>query len=282
MGNRRLFVKNALSSVAAINLLPSINLFAGTNKSYQLHSQAKSKLRFAIASDGHYGQPNTDSDKFFADLMGWLNREHDNHHLDFVIINGDIVHDRPDLLKKVKTTYFDTLKVPYYATVGNHDYADAAIWKDVFGYDDNYTFEFEDIGFILASTSNTKGEYICPNNQFLKEKLADFSNKKTVFVVLHIPPHKWLEQETFFTECPDTLALLHSYTNIKAVLHGHDHNLDIVRYTQKLPHIFDGHFGGNWGTAYKGYRIIEVGVDNKMYTYQVNASKNPIINDFTS
>ncbi len=136
-------------------------------------------------------------------------------------------------------------------------------------------------GFVLASTSNTKGEYVCPNNQFLKEKLTAFSNKKAVFVVLHIPPHKWLEQETFFTECPDTLALLHNYTNVKAVLHGHDHSLDIVRYTQKLPHIFDGHFGGNWGTAYKGYRIIELSTDNKMYTYQVNGSKNPIINDFT-
>ncbi len=279
MGSRRNFVKHTLSGIAAVSLLPTVNLFATTH-SAPTNKKDKPKLRFAIASDGHYGQPNTDSDKFFGDLISWLNLEHKDNHLDFVIINGDIVHDRPDLLPKIKETYFDKLKVPFYATVGNHDHADAAIWKKIFGYEDNYTFEFEDIGFIAASTSNVKGEYVCPDNDFLKKKLEAFKTKKAVFVVLHIPPHQWLPQETFFAECPDTLTLLHSYPNIKAVLHGHDHSLDIVRYTQKLPHIFDGHFGGNWGTAYRGYRIVEVNADNSMYTYQVNGNSNPLINEF--
>lgn len=279
MRNRRLFLKNTLAIVAGIAVLPTLNAFGSTISPQTPSNTGKLKLRFAIASDGHYGQPDTDSDKFYTDLVHWLNEEHRTNQLDLVIINGDIVHDRPDLLPKVKSAYFDALKVPYYATVGNHDHADAKIWKEVFGYEDNHAFEMGDIGFVLASTSNTRGDYVCPNNVFLKEKLAAFASKQSVFVVLHIPPHQWLPQETFFTECAETLALLHSCPNIKAVLHGHDHSLDVVRYTQKLPHLFDGHFGGNWGTAYKGYRIVEIATDDSIYTYQVNASKNPVIND---
>jgi len=74
------------------------------------------------------------------------------------------------------------------------------------------------------------------------------------------------------------MSLLHAYPNIKAVFHGHDHSLDAVRYTNGLPHFFDSHFGGNWGTAYKGYRVVEIKADNQIYTYQVNASQNPALN----
>jgi hypothetical protein len=52
-----------------------------------------------------------------------------------------------------------------------------------------------------------------------------------------------------------------------------------VRYTNKFPHFFDSHTGGNWGTDYKGYRIVEVGEDNQIYSYQVNASQNPVLNE---
>jgi len=54
--------------------------------------------------------------------------------------------------------------------------------------------------------------------------------------------------------------------------------LDGVRYTDKLPHFFDSHIGGDWGTDYKGYRIVEVDEQNAIYTYQVNASQNPVLN----
>ena len=36
--------------------------------------------------------------------------------------------------------------------------------------------------------------------------------------------------------------------------------------------------GGSWGTDYRGYRVVEVGDDNAIYTYQVNASQNPVLN----
>ncbi len=266
--------------MAGINLLPAINTFAGTvDINHHTKADGKFKLRFALVSDGHYAQPETDSDTFYGNMVGWMKKEHKDNHLDFVIVNGDLVHNRPDLLPKVKSTYLDKFPVPYYTLPGNHDFADAQIWKSVFGYEDNYTIDKGDIGFVLANTADTKGKYVCPNAAFLKASFDQFKNKQIVFAVLHIPPHTWLpEEKSIFLECPDILELLHSYPNIKAVFHGHDHSLDGVRYTGKLPHLFDSHFGGDWGTAYKGYRVVEVGLDNQINTYQVNASMNPKMN----
>ncbi|PSR56287.1 metallophosphoesterase [Adhaeribacter arboris] len=279
MSNRRQFLEKTIKGVTGLTLLPAVNTFAENSSAGLFTQKGKFKLRFAVASDGHYAQPKTESDVFYADLIKWLTKDHQQNHLDFVIVNGDLVHDRPDLLKTVKTKYLDTLPCSFYALPGNHDFADAAIWKSVFGYEDNYSFEKGDIGFVLANTATPKGEYVCPNNTFLKNALDAFKTKSIVFVVLHIAPHQWLpEDDKTFLNCPETLRLLHAYPNIKAVFHGHDHSLDNVRYTDKLPHFFDSHFGGNWGTAYKGYRIVEINQANQIYTYQVNASQNPTLN----
>jgi hypothetical protein len=247
MNNRRKFIKSGLTGLAGISLLPAVNAFAG--------------------------------DGLTKNLIGWLTREHQQNHLDFVIVNGDLVHNRPDLLIKVKETYLDKLPVPFYTIPGNHDFADAEIWKRVFGYEDKYTFEFGDIGFVLANTADTKGGYVCPDNAFLKASFEKFKSKSIVFAILHIPPHQWMpEEKDIFLNCPETVDLLHAYPNIKAAFHGHDHTLDGVRYTNKLPHFFDSHFGGNWGTDYKGYRIVEVNNNNQIFTFQVNASQNPRLN----
>jgi 3',5'-cyclic AMP phosphodiesterase CpdA len=257
--------------------LPTIEIF-GNEIVKENNKSVKCKLRFALVSDGHYGQKDTPYKENYNNMVAWINAEHKTNGLDFVIVNGDIVHDRPDLLSVVNQQFFSKFKMPYYAIPGNHDFADAKVWKSVFGYEDSYSFEKKGIGFITANTSNPKGEFLCPDNIYLKRELEINKNKAIVFVVLHIPPTKWLKEEFYNAECEETLNLLHSYPNVKAAFHGHDHSVDGVRYTNKFPHFFDAHFGGNWGTTYKGYRIVEVSMDNKISTYQVNASKNPIIN----
>lgn len=278
MSNRRFFIKSSVAGVVLASLNPVVSSFASPEDIETEVSNQKTKLRFAIASDGHYGQQGTDFKTDHENIVRWLNESHSKNPLDFVIINGDLVHDQPELLSVVKKEYYDRLKVPFYAIPGNHDHADAKIWKSVFGYEDNFSFEKNGVGFVLANTSDTTGKYICPDNVFLKTELDKFKSLDTVFVILHIPPHFWVP-ESPFVDCPDTIKLLHSYTNVKAVFHGHDHSLDAVFYTNKLPHFFDSHIGGNWGTAYKGYRIVEVGEDNKISTFQVNASQNPVLND---
>ncbi len=279
MNKRRQFLGNTFKGLTGLTFLPALDALANAPADALPLPKEKFKLRFAIASDGHYGQPETDSALFYRQLIQWLTKEHEQQQLDFVIINGDLVHDRPDLLPEVKEKYLAHLPVPYYPLPGNHDWADAALWKSVFGYEDKYTLEFGDIAFVLANTASPTGEYVCPDNTFLRSALDGFKTKNLVFVVLHIAPHQWLPEEAkIFLHCPETMRLLHAYPNIKAVFHGHDHSLDAVRYTMGLPHIFDAHFGGNWGTAYKGYRIVEIDQANKIATYQVNASQNPTLN----
>ena len=280
MSTRRKFLGTGIAGIAGLSLLPAINTFADETNSYSRKNKAKLKLRFALVSDLHYGQEGTDSAVNAGNIVKWMNEDHAKNHLDMIIINGDLVHNRPDLLPEVKSKYLDRLPVPYCTIPGNHDFADAAIWKNVFGYEDKFTVERGDIAFVLANTADTKGVYVCPDNAFIKASLDKFTSKKIVFVILHIAPVQWLKtEEKVFLNCPETVELLHAYPNVKAVFHGHDHSLDGVRYTDKLPHFFDSHTGGNWGTDYKGYRIVEVDEDFKIYTYQVNASQNPVLNE---
>lgn len=278
MSDRRGFIKGSMAGILLSGLSPSVSALAAVHQQHMDKADRKLKLRFAIASDGHYGQPGTAYKKDHENMVGWLNEAHAKMPLNFVVINGDLVHDRPELLAVVKKEHYDQLHVPFYAVPGNHDHADAAIWKSVFGYADNFSIQKNEVGLVFANTSDTKGKYLCPDNAFLKQELEKFKALKTVFVVLHIPPHFWVP-ESPFVDCPDTIKLLHSYPNVKAVFHGHDHSLDAVFYTNKLPHFFDAHIGGNWGTAYRGYRIVEVDEDDKVTTYQVNASGSPLLNE---
>jgi 3',5'-cyclic AMP phosphodiesterase CpdA len=279
MSTRRKFIRTGIAGIAGISLMPAINTFANDTNNYERQITARPKLRFAVASDLHYGEPGTDFTLHAGNMVKWLNADHAKNHLDFIIINGDLVFNNSGLLHELKKNYLDKLSVPFYTIPGNHDFADSQIWKNVFGYEDRYFFEHGDAAFILANTADIKGEYFCPDNAFIKNALDKFTDKKMVFIVMHVPPVQWLKrEEEYFLNCPDIVKLAHAYPNVKAFFHGHDHYLDSVRYTDKLPHFFDSHLGSNWGTAYRGYRIAEVGDDNTIYTYQVNASLNPVLN----
>jgi 3',5'-cyclic AMP phosphodiesterase CpdA len=277
MSTRREMIATGLAGIAGLILLPDLNVFANGPVVSEPGRGNNLLLRFAIASDIHYGQEGTGYESNSSNMIKWLNAENTKNKLDLVIINGDLVHNRPDLLPVFKTNYLDKLQAPYHTIPGNHDFADAAVWKNVFGYEDRYTLEYGDTAFLLVNTADTKGEYVCPDHAFIRETLKKFSAKKTVFVIMHIPPVKWLKEEGFL-DCPETLQLLQSCSNVKALFHGHDHLLDGVRYTGKLPHFFDSHIGGDWGTDYRGYRVVEVAADHTIYTYQVNASQNPVLN----
>jgi hypothetical protein len=74
------------------------------------------------------------------------------------------------------------------------------------------------------------------------------------------------------------MQTLASYPNIAAVFHGHDHDEHDIKTADGKPYLFDGHFGGNWGLPYKGYRIVEVLDNGKVRTYQYNPELNPVMN----
>jgi hypothetical protein len=68
MFSRRKFISTSATGLAGIILLPAVNSFANKNSDYKSQS-AKLKLRFALASDIHYGQPGTNFEVNTANMI---------------------------------------------------------------------------------------------------------------------------------------------------------------------------------------------------------------------
>ena len=80
-------------SASAIILLANGNVVKANDFIEDEKAKKKIKLRFAVASDGHYGEPKTDYENYFATVVSGINAEHKDHPFSFSVINGDIVHD---------------------------------------------------------------------------------------------------------------------------------------------------------------------------------------------
>jgi Icc protein len=226
----------------------------------------KSRLRFVVASDGHYGQPNTDFQNYFETLVKNINAQHRKQNFDFCVINGDIIHDQVELLPTAKSI-FDDLLMPYFVTQGNHDHATPEYWERIWGVPLNYDYVLGNNAFLFGTTSNAEGKYICPDNQWFKQKLDEHKNKKNIFIFIHISPVKWTPNAI---DCPEFQELIRQHKNIRAVFNGHDHDQEGIKTQDGVPYLFDAHFGGNWGTTYRGFRIVEQQSKNALLTYIMN------------
>ena len=226
----------------------------------------KVKLRFVVASDAHYGQPKTEFDAMIEKITAQVNAFHQNNPLDFTVINGDIIHNEKPLMPLAKQK-IDRLTMPYYVTRGNHDMVSEDYWKEVWGMPVNHDVVVKKQAIILGDTSNEKGTYLAPDLVWLKQKLEEHKKKKQVFIFLHIPQAKWTANGI---DTPAFFELLKNYPNIKAVFHGHEHDQDGVKMNGNIPFFFDSHIGGNWGTSYKGFRVVELMDDDTMVTYMMN------------
>jgi 3',5'-cyclic-AMP phosphodiesterase len=264
--NRRSFIQQC-AAASAVLFIPGQTLAGDAT-----FPKKKVRFRFAIASDGHYGQPDTPYRENFNTLMSWLNNERKNR-LDFALFNGDLIHDNPDLLPEIKP-YFERLQCPYYVNRGNHDRASHQLWEETCGYPTNHDFTMGEYAFILADTSNEKGDFLCPDADWLSSRLQHYADKKYTFVFLHITPDKWTE---YGVDCPQVRESFARFPNVAAIFHGHDHDQDDVKMAGGKHYFFDGRFGGNWGVDYIGYRIVEINSDGTLFTYQVNpALKSPV------
>lgn len=231
--------------------------------------QKKSSLRFVVASDGHYGQPGTDSDLFYETLNKHVSEFHKKNTLDFCVINGDIIHDQKELLTRAKI-YLDKLPVKYYVTKGNHDLVSDEYWNHVWGMPTNYDVQIDNNTLLLANTSNEKGEYLSPDLNWLSAKLEANRTQQNVFIFLHIPQAKWTKNGI---DTPAFFQLLEGYKNVRGVFHGHEHAEDGVKMINKVPFMFDSHFGGSWGTTYRGFRVVELVRDHSLLTYIMNPTE---------
>ena len=261
MLNRRHFLISSLGAIVAACGRPA--------------QKSQQPLRFAVASDGHYGQPNTSFGQYFDALVTNLQREKAANGLDFCVINGDLFHDNVAFLPEVKKQ-FDRFGFPYYVTRGNHDHTTPAQWRETWGYDLNHVVEMGENAIILGDTSNEKGEYVCPDLVWIEKQLVQLKDKKQIFMFLHICSKDWSQHGT---ECRDFEQMLLKYANVKATFHGHDHAVDEAKMGNYKPALFDGHFGGSWGVNYRGYRIVEAKLDGSSYTYQFNPETQAKVNE---
>jgi 3',5'-cyclic AMP phosphodiesterase CpdA len=259
---RRDFIKNVSSASlillggSVIKLTPSEAADLRKNKS----------LRFAVASDGHFGEKGTEFDAYYKNLVDQVSTFHKSFKLDFCVINGDIIHDEKDFLIPAKN-YLERLPVKYYVTKGNHDKVSDSYWKEVWGIPANHDVSIKRTTILLATTSNENGDYLSPDLNWLQEKLDFHKAQQTVFIFIHIPQGKWSANAI---ETPGFFELLKQYKNVKAVFHGHEHDKDGVITHNNIPFMFDSHFGGSWGTTYKGFRVVELSEDNSLLTYIMN------------
>ena len=260
--SRRHFIKNI--SFASAFLITGRITPLSANEVIGLRS--KVKLRFAVASDVHYGQPNTLFEQMTETVINQMNLFHQQSPLDFSVVNGDLIHNEKAFLPLVKGK-LDALKMPYYVTRGNHDMVSPEYWNSVWGTPLNHDVVVKDNGILLGDTSNEQGVYLSPDLSWLNKTLESHKDKKQVFIFLHIPQAKWTKNGISTPEVFDTIK---KYPNVKAVFHGHEHDQDSFKMVEKVPYIFDAHVGGNWGTPYKGFRVVELLKDNSMITYMMN------------
>jgi hypothetical protein len=232
-------------------------------------SWSRNHFRFAIASDGHYGQKDTEYEKFFTEIVDHINEQHRQRPFSFCMVNGDIVHDDKKWFPDAKKA-LDRLAMKYYVSQGNHDHVTPAEWEATWGIPVNHDFTINKNTFLVGTTSNEQGTYLCPDLDWFGKKLEEHRRQKNVFIFIHINPGK---QTANAVDCPGFFELLAKYRNVRAVFNGHDHDQDGIKMKNEIPFIFDSHFGGNWGTTYRGFRVVELKKDNSLLTYILNPAE---------
>jgi len=270
--SRREFLGLTAKSAFIIGLGNSLQSFSSLN--FHLPSKDELTLRFAIVSDGHYGQPGTQYESLHDSMVSWLIKEKEQMGLAFTVINGDLFHDDPIFLPEIKKKC-DGLGMPYYVSHGNHDKIKEEDWEKTWNIPWHYSFTQEDAGFLILNTSDAAGNYIYPDLDWTKKELAKYASKKQVFVFMHITPFKWTGGGV---ECPELVDLFTKQDNLKAIFHGHDHDQDNVKVNMGKSYFFDSHIAGSWGTPYRGYRIIEILKTGEVLTYQMNPSLKQEVN----
>ncbi|AWW00360.1 metallophosphoesterase family protein [Arcticibacterium luteifluviistationis] len=263
--SRRDFLRNA----SMATLILGAGGFQSLSANELSGLKSKVKLRFLVASDAHYGQPNTPFEAMFDNFRDKANLFQNQMPSDFCVINGDLIHDEPHLMPLVKAKA-DQLEIPYYVTKGNHDKISDSEWNTIWGMPVNFAFEEKGTAFLFATTSDENGTYLSPDLTWMRNQLDSFAKPKNVFIFIHIPQAKWTANGI---ETPEFFLLLRDYPNIRAVFHGHEHDQDGVRMHNDIPFIFDSHIGGSWGTDYKGFRVVELLKDNSIITYMMDPVK---------
>jgi predicted phosphodiesterase len=221
-------------------------------------------FRFAVATDGHYGQPDTDYDLNHTNLVNLLNNI---NNLDLVIFTGDISHNGYEFQLLGAKAYFDNLTVPYYVVKGNHDGNEPA-FLSVFSYSSvNYSFNVQGYHFVVINSSQDGVNLNSAELAWLDSDLTANADK-FCFVFGHIAQIG--SGETYDIDDDDFETMIASHSNVIGLFWGHLHSSYAVNAVNGTYSCYDGRFGGSWGTYY-GYRVVEVYENSTVKTYYTDS-----------
>ena len=134
----------------------------------------------------------------------------------------------------------------------------------------NLDREFGDTVILMASTSDEKGAYLPPDLDWLSARFKQYRDARHLLLFIHIPPVKWTANAIESVGFQD---LARGQSNLRAVFHGHEHDQYGIKWKDGVPYLFDSHLGGNWGTAFRGYRVVELYRKGAMRTWMMDPLK---------
>lgn len=223
--------------------------------------------RLAVVTDGHWGDDPNGTSKSYQelhdDMLDRINIIHNNHPIDYLVHNGDLVYDDETLHSDVITNFFDRLPagIDWYPVFGNHDWATDDEWKDYYGVSKSYTFENDLYGFVVAETgqprdSESAGNYTGADARWLESAIDGFADKENVFVFMHIAPFNDTDQ--YGTDDPDVRTQL-ARDEVRVTFLGHNHDKNGVETNDGGTYAYCGRYGGFSDTTL-GLRLVDLEV----------------------
>lgn len=230
-------------------------------------------FRFAIASDLHFGEQSTDYLTRTRNFVSAFKEFNQKSPCEFIVLNGDIIHNDPEFLPQVYAEVKD-IHPRLYVTQGNHDRVSDSVWQNTWDQAVNSDFELANMAFIFGTTSDVAGALKCPDPLFLKNCLEKYKNKEHVFIFWHIHPH--------YADMAcggDVKDILRQYPNVRGIFNGHDHNDESIKIIDKIPYMFNGRVGGSWGSFDRNFRVVEV-TKSSIVTYLMTPTNKKMLNTF--
>lgn len=229
------------------------------------------KQRFLLVSDMHYTTqestkelkeiyPESNTSLAAGNIFGHPQREkieavyqaimdeYNEAPLDAVLVLGDLSIDDYDYRKlphnyceKFKEDCMDRLPCPAYAQPGNHDSHLNETWREVFGYDREFTVTFGDTVFLMADTfkkvpaSGASGAPYNPIDPELVKKTLEEYKGKNIFICAHHVGTNEGESEL--------AQLIRENSELKCLFRGHTHHNAVI----------------DLGEAYGNKKLVDIG-----------------------
>lgn len=167
-------------------------------------------------------------------IIDELNAFMDQNPTEAVLVLGDLGTDDYgyrnlplNYCRKFKEECMQQLSSICYALPGNHDSYPNDMWRDVFGYDRQYSLKIGDAAFIMLDTYQggmaTDGSgtlYTGVDVEWLEQELEKYLNEK-IFLCVHGKKHG--EYDEKFHE------FMKMHPEIVCMLEGHSHRNEIMR-----------------------------------------------------